>query len=32
VLPTLTGQQLADITRFLAGLGAGAPVGPPRSK
>ena len=31
-LPTLTGQQLADITRFLAGLGAGAPVGPPRSK
>jgi mono/diheme cytochrome c family protein len=31
-LPTLTGQQLADISRFLAGLGAGAPVGPPRSK
>jgi cytochrome c2 len=31
-LPTLTGPQLADITRFLAGLGAGAPVGPPRSK
>jgi cytochrome c2 len=32
VLPTLTAQELSDITRYLAGLGGGAPVGPPRSK
>ena len=31
-LPTLTGQQVADISRFLAGLGTGAPIGPPRPK
>jgi mono/diheme cytochrome c family protein len=32
VLPTLTAQELSDITRYLAGLGGGAPVGPPRPK
>lgn len=31
-LPKLTAQELADITRYLAGLGSGAPVGPPRPK
>ena len=29
LLPTLTAQELSDITRYLAGLGGGAPVGPP---
>jgi mono/diheme cytochrome c family protein len=32
VLSTLTAQELSDITRYLAGLGSGAPVGPPRPK
>ena len=32
VLPKLTAQELSDITRYLAGLGSGAPVGSPRSK
>jgi cytochrome c2 len=32
VLPRLTAQELSDITRYLAGLGTGAPVGPPRTK
>lgn len=32
VLRTLTAQELSDITRYLAGLGSGAPTGPPRSK
>ena len=32
VLPTLTAQELSDITRYLAGLATGAPVGPPRPK
>jgi len=32
VLPRLTAQELSDITSYLAGLGSGAPVGPPRPK
>jgi len=32
VLPRLTAQELSDITSYLAGLGTGAPVGPPRPK
>ena len=32
VLPRLTAQELSDITFYLAGLGTGAPVGPPRPK
>ena len=32
VLPKLTAQELSDITSYLAGLGTGAPVGPPRTK
>jgi mono/diheme cytochrome c family protein len=32
VLPMLTAQELSDITQYLAGLGSGAPVGPPRPK
>lgn len=32
VLPTLTAQELSDITRYLAGLGTRPPVWPPRPK
>lgn len=31
-LPALSGPQLADISRYLAGLGAGAPIHPPKQK
>jgi cytochrome c2 len=31
-LATLTGQQLSDISRYLAGLGTGAPIGTPRPR
>jgi cytochrome c2 len=32
LLPLLTAQELSDITRYLAGLGSGAPVGPARPR